>query len=922
MSDSVYGAEFAGTDGFSFSANQPFIGQGNRDTDDPGTLIFNSDGSYTYTPNEHFYGEIIFEYFITNEEGQVFGPFQLVIVVEENPDDDGIPTALEELYPSNDIDGDGIPDRKADHIASFPMTSYEDFNSSLNWANDPNRDYENAPSSSSMGSIIVGTPNSDGLYDADNTVKLSGISIEVKPDQDPYESESAVIQDPLKFSLNSADGIFNDLDNDPTNGVQVRLTIDLPSPVKASTYLKSINGEVFEYLDDQDLETFDEGATLIDANNDGFVERVVLTITDNGVGDTNPISGVIDDPGSLGLYKPDVKDYDFGELVAENREKSATFIIHDFFDNKTGEDFDVDNQKISYFISDLNDDIIKQSFAIEEETGKVTIIDDQICDFELHQINGVADFELIIEAVDTDFTVDLAKLKLHLSNVDELPFILNDSINYFDENSPVEDVAIKLISLPDFNDLPTYQIEELFDYQSFIINSTNGEIKFVSSPDYEEKSEYRIQVSATDNNENKQIATLIIKINDLDEIPPLISGNQKFTYQENSLNGIKIGKIIAEDNIGVKGFNLKSNANENEYLTVDNSGNIYLDLTSAPNYINDFETYPNQFTREVSAYDEAGNNSEYVQFTIELIDVDEPDIIVTEELANVLDSDGDGWGDDLEITYGLDPFNQDTDGDGIIDSAENLVDTDKDGIIDPLESMILDSDGDGIFNQFDVNNDNPYSDSDGDGYSDLEETEDLKRTGSFDLVDPLDSSKYPPWDHDKDYLCDWHDKDDDNDLIEDDVDNCHFEFNPDQSDFDNDGVGDVCDDDIDGDSVLNVYDNCPQTPVEDVVDLDGCSIFYLSADNFSISKTEKCAGENSITLSVIDGSIEYDVAFKTYESSSSDKSTRYFSFSGNKFELESLSAGTYSLCITAAGVSSSEFERCFEVTITEPDPLS
>ncbi len=414
ISNSVYGADFAGTDGFSFSANQPFIGNGNRDTDDPGTLIFNSDGSYTYTPNEHFYGEIIFEYFITNEEGQVFGPFQLIIVVEENPDDDGIPTALEELYPSNDIDGDGIPDRKADHIASFPMTNFEDFNSSLDWANDPNRDYENAPSSSSMGSIIVGTPNSDGLYDADNSVKLSDISIEVKPDQDPYESESAVIQDPLKFSLNSADGIFNDLDNDPSNGVQVRLTIDLPSPVKASTYLKSINGEVFEYLDDQDLETFDEGATLIDANNDGFVERVVLTITDNGVGDTNPISGVIDDPGSLGLYKPDVKNFDF-EIEAENTNHSSDLILHDFFDIKTGEDFDVDNQKISYFISDLNEDLSKKSFKIEEETGKVTVINEEIFDFEKHQLNGVAKFELIIEAVDTDLNVDLAKLKLSLN---------------------------------------------------------------------------------------------------------------------------------------------------------------------------------------------------------------------------------------------------------------------------------------------------------------------------------------------------------------------------------------------------------------------------------------------------------------------------------------------------------------------------
>ena len=45
------------------------------------------------------------------------------------------------------------------------------------------------------------------------------------------------------------------------------------------------------------------------------------------------------------------------------------------------------------------------------------------------------------------------------------------------------------------------------------------------------------------------------------------------------------------------------------------------------------------------------------------------------------------------------------------------------------------------------------------------------------------------------------------------------------------------------------------------------------------------------------------------------------SFSTSNWTLEGLSAGVYSICITIDGVASTEFERCFEVTITEPDPL-
>ncbi|MDO4880538.1 MAG: thrombospondin type 3 repeat-containing protein [Capnocytophaga sp.] len=65
------------------------------------------------------------------------------------------------------------------------------------------------------------------------------------------------------------------------------------------------------------------------------------------------------------------------------------------------------------------------------------------------------------------------------------------------------------------------------------------------------------------------------------------------------------------------------------------------------------------------------------------------------------------------------------------------------------------------------------------------------------------------------------DEDSDGDGILDSKDNCMFVANPDQADFDNDGIGDVCDDDKDGDNVRDSYDNCPDIPNTDQKDTDG-----------------------------------------------------------------------------------------------------
>lgn len=155
--------------------------------------------------------------------------------------------------------------------------------------------------------------------------------------------------------------------------------------------------------------------------------------------------------------------------------------------------------------------------------------------------------------------------------------------------------------------------------------------------------------------------------------------------------------------------------------------------------------------------------------------------------------------------------------------------------------------------------------------------------------------------------------DNDGDGVVDILDNSPLVPNADQIDEDGDGVGDVTDD-SDHDGVWNPFDTCPDTPLGELVDLDGCLIYYLPASNFSIFKTEKCAGENSINIAVEKETLTYQVNVSGAASISE-------SFTGSDWSLDNLSAGVYNICISLEGVNPLEFERCFEVTIEEPDSL-
>jgi len=198
----------------------------------------------------------------------------------------------------------------------------------------------------------------------------------------------------------------------------------------------------------------------------------------------------------------------------------------------------------------------------------------------------------------------------------------------------------------------------------------------------------------------------------------------------------------------------------------------------------------------------------------------------------------------------------------------------------------------------------------------LEDDDDDDDDGVLDNVDncPLISNADQA-DNDNDGMGDICDSDDDNDGIFDQDDNCPSIANPNQEDFDGDGIGDACDDDDDDDGLADASDTCPQTPIGAAIDVDGCEVFSLPANNFMIlTKGESCIASDNGTIEIeAVKALSYTVTL----TGSGEPISMPFT---NTTSFNDLVAGDYKVCFTIAEASS--YESCFDVTITQPEALS
>jgi gliding motility-associated-like protein len=578
----------------------------------------------------------------------------------------------------------------------------------------------------------------------DPYAKFSNISLTKKPTN--VDSSIIFSSDVYNFQIEPSFGRqLTDLDGNSTNGKQTRVILNFPKGIKSSSYLKkNKSGNWFSFLDDQNLSTWDEGATLINLDNDSStIERIILTIKDGGLGDFDGIvNDTIVDPGALGFIAPKIQNV----TLAPMREGlGAGTVLYDINEVSTGTDFDLEGQTISYKIVAGTDTAIVAAVEVDAKTGKLKVRNSDAFDFEVFEKNGLAKFSVFVTATDISGNSSTAKINLEILNIDEFPRIINDTIFYHNENLPIGTAVTKISTIPDFQDFSKFSILPGYNAVELNIDSVTGVLTFKNSPNYEAKRKYQLDIQAIDVKGNTYNNLYSIYILDVNE-PPYglrIIGDSLF---ENASKDTIFGKLksLDFDNIDTAKYSLVAGVgdSDNDKFTLTSTG-----LLKANNVF-DFEQKVNYNIR-ARVSDKGGLFSEET-FTIKILDIDE-------------DSDGDGIPDSVET--GSDPtkpvdtdkdgtpdyLDKDSDGDGIPDSVETgsdptkPVDTDKDGIPDYLDK---DSDGDGIPDSVEAGSDptKPVDtdkdgipdyldkDSDGDGIPDEDEA-------GVDPSSPQDSNK-------------------------------------------------------------------------------------------------------------------------------------------------------------------------------------
>ena len=135
--------------------------------------------------------------------------------------------------------------------------------------------------------------------------------------------------------------------------------------------------------------------------------------------------------------------------------------------------------------------------------------------------------------------------------------------------------------------------------------------------------------------------------------------------------------------------------------------------------------------------------------------------------------------------------------------------------------------------------------------------------------------------------------DNDGDGIKNADDNCPDTANPDQSDLDNDGIGDVCDPNPIPQNTFNLQTTDESCKISD----DGKLSILIAEDDIPGIK---------FTIHVKNGPNDFNHNPE--------------SILGNKWSLGNLEAGSYEVCL--GSISLPNYEQCFNVIIHEPDDIS
>jgi gliding motility-associated-like protein len=357
---------------------------------------------------------------------------------------------------------------------------------------------------------------------------------------------------------------------------------------------------------------------------------------------------------------------------------------------------------------------------------------------------------------------------------------------------------LTFINIPDPNNPDDANRDGIYEVEIAYINTTPGDpqVPIPTTPQFIEATPNTLEVFELETVEtpvSEVSADLIISDTDGDGIinsrDPDDDGDHIYSEFEGSFQNGLIEDITVENNAqdtdqdGFADFLDPDDDNDGVYTLFENpdpnldfnpEDAIDSDLDQIPDYLDrDDDGDGIDTINEVPDQDGDGNSTDALDFdndgTPDYLDIDDDNdgqltrLELTNDTNTILkDTDNDGIPDyhdtdddndgvpslielnlDTDADGTLNPVDQDDDGDGILTLNEDLNqngdptddDTDNDGIPNYLESSLLDQDEDGVVDQLDTVDDDPYNDQDGDGFPNLDET--------IAGTDPLDQNSFP-----------------------------------------------------------------------------------------------------------------------------------------------------------------------------------
>ncbi|MCP4343991.1 MAG: PKD domain-containing protein, partial [Desulfobacterales bacterium] len=183
---------------------------------------------------------------------------------------------------------------------------------------------------------------------------------------------------------------------------------------------------------------------------------------------------------------------------------------------------------------------IGDAFAIEKETGRITVRDGTRLDYE------TTDVYVLTVTVSDGINTAEAVITINIIDVNEQTLTVEDQTVALDENSAKETSVVTVSASGPIETL-TYIITAGNTGNAFAIDADSGLITVNDSSqlDYEITQTYTLTVKVSDGTSDAE-ALITITINNLSEYKP-VAENATFSVNENSPAGIFVGKVKASD---------------------------------------------------------------------------------------------------------------------------------------------------------------------------------------------------------------------------------------------------------------------------------------------------------------------------------------------------------------------------------------